>query len=400
MVHGLSIMLLFQIKHVVEYAQWTDEDGNVISTDWNALITPPAPGIQYVGVTSVIDDCRSITDEGTQKIAVYVDYAYAGKDIISDKAANGECGKSIVTLNAYDNYLSAEQNLFNGAWDGPTDIKIDYPGSWVGTTKTGTWSILSGNEINNCAGDPAKYYFDGDETKLTSTNPRATFTGEPGIYTLTYTLPALQGQSVGCSSDVQVEITTCENINFDGLNDHIFFTKDNYNLAGQGFSLEAWVKPNEISGTKTIISKRAASIPSGSGYDLSIKDGKISFSWGNGGNIVSASSIGIDRWYHIAVTFDGSTYKLYIDGIDDATKAGLSLLTTDFDCLVGAMDNTATIYENPVNFYNGYMQELRVWNKALTPEQLHQMMNQKIVESGTGGVIGEIVPVEVNGLSW
>jgi len=386
-------------SHVVEVIEWTDENGDPITQGWTATIVPKSPGLQYIGVTSLIDNCRSKDSIGTQSIKVYVDYAYAGKNIVSDDILNLECGKSIVTLNAYDNYLTANENDAKGAWDSsiPYYKLSDYPGSWVGTGKTGKWSILPEDEILNCNGDLAKYSF-GDDTK-----PNSTFTGEPGTYKLTWTIPPLLGQTVGCSSSVNVTITTCENLNFDGVNDHIYFTKDDYNLPNQHFSMEVWIKPNDVLGIRTILSKRGASINplgSGSGYDLRLQNGEISFNWGAGGNIVSPYNIGINRWYHIAVTFNGGTYKLYIDGIEVASKTGQALLTTDFDCLVGAMDNTASLDEDPVNYYSGYMQELRIWNKALTPEQLRQMMNQKIIESGTGGVIGEIVPIEVNGLSW
>ena len=382
---------------MVEVIEWTDQNGDPITTGWNVSIVPVSPGKQYIGVTSLIDDCRSVDDIGTTSILIYADYAYAGKDIVSDDvdATPGECGKSIVTLSAYDNYLSAFENDAKGAWDSSitTHVLSTYPGSWVGTTKEGTWSILLGDEINNCAGTPAVYSFGNVN------DPNSTFTGEPGTYKLTWTIPPQPGETVGCSSTVNVTITTCDNLNFDGLNDHIFFTKDDYNLPNQNFSMEAWIKPNDVSGTKTIISKRAASIATGSGYDLSIKNGIISFNWGAGGNIVSPNSIGTTRWYHIVVTFNGGTYKLYIDGIEVASKTGQALLTTDFDCLVGAMDYSAIVDEDPVNFYDGYMQELRIWNKALTPEQLHQMMNQKIHDN-SGAVQGDIVPIDINGLSW
>jgi len=50
-----------------------------------------------------------------------------------------------------------------------------------------------------------------------------------------------------------VKITDCEFIDFDGDNDFVDFG-DNYDLQGS-FSIEVWVKPETVNGTRTIISK-------------------------------------------------------------------------------------------------------------------------------------------------
>jgi hypothetical protein len=46
---------------------------------------------------------------------------------------------------------------------------------------------------------------------------------------------------------------------------------------------------------------------------------------GSSGNITLPSSYSTDRWYHLALTFGGETYKLYIDGIEVAKKTGQAL---------------------------------------------------------------------------
>ena len=70
--------------------------------------------------------------------------------------------------------------------------------------------------------------------------------------------------------------------------------------------------------------------------------------------------------------------------------------------MLGAMDNVdnSDPLSNATNYFNGWMDEFRVWNKALTPEQLHIMMNQEIEETGADEVKGVTLPIKINGLSW
>src|SRR5690606_26494994 len=117
----------------------------------------------------------------------------------------------------------------------------------------------------------------------------------------------------------------------------------------------------------------------------------------NGSNI-SASGITANRWYHIAVTFNGTQATLYVDGVQRTTISGFPSPTTNtFDMRLGAMSNGNNI---PVNYYNGWMDEVRIWNTALSIDQIRMMMNQEI-ENDDGAIIGSItgnqVPTGLNG---
>jgi hypothetical protein len=58
----------------------------------------------------------------------------------------------------------------------------------------------------------------------------------PGTYTPRWTVN-------GCASNVQVIINSCDQIDFDGVNDYITF-KD----TATGPSIEMWVKAGDLSG--------------------------------------------------------------------------------------------------------------------------------------------------------
>lgn len=328
------------------------------------------PGVHQYGGTALINGCRTYSAEGTVLINISVSYSYAGKNIEFTPA---ECGQNTVQLNAYDNFISANANAAKGAYIAPPGCTAcDDPG----TEDPGEWSWVRQGTTTSCI---PVFFSDRND-------PDATFTGGAGTYTLTWTVS-------GCSSDITVTITDCSEVNFDGVDDYVDFN-NNYDLNGD-FSLEVWVKPESVSGTRTIFSKRDANKPA-TGYDLKLNGDKISFNWNATESIVSPYPITTNSWCHIAVTHTGSLYNLYIDGILISKAGGATPAINTNNCILGANKSGS----NPVNYFNGYMQELRIWNKVLTPEQLHQMMNQKIKKSGTDNVIGEVVPIVINGLSW
>ncbi|SDX53624.1 LamG-like jellyroll fold domain-containing protein [Flavobacterium degerlachei] len=355
---------------------WTDENHNIIGTTNTHSETPVSPGVYNFAVTSFLNGCiYDITPSNTVYVPVNVNLAYAGKDVAILPV---DCGNNFVKLNAYDNRETADKNIANGAFDNNYQ-----PGTQPGTGATGKWTIKSTSTCGTGTFSP------------NDADPRATFTGESGTYVLTWT-------TGGCSDDVQIIFTDCKSINFDGVNDNITF-KGNYDLTNS-FSIEVWVKPNSITGAQTIFSKRDAN-NSATGYDLKLAGSIVSFNWNSTGTIQSNYSISTSRWYHIAVTFNGTTYRLYIDGIEVSNPSGITgtkPIDNDFDCILGAMDQTGSPPNKPVKYFNGWMDELRIWNTSLTPEQLHQMMNQEIITSLTvaGNVQGAIVPIDVNGLSW
>ncbi|WP_400078446.1 LamG-like jellyroll fold domain-containing protein [Winogradskyella sp. R77965] len=376
----------FPYTAIDEELEWTDEDGGVVATGSTVNVTPITPGIQEYGVTSLVNGCRANTDDGTEFVTINTSLAYAGQDFAPIAS---DCGQSTINLKAYDNTITAVQNFDLNAWEAGLytvpDIvagDTDYPG----TGEVGSWSII-GTSGGGCG---------TSATFSSNANPRATFTADPGTYTLRWTL------ANGCFDDVVININSCNDIDFDGTNDFVNL-KDNY-AVNSSFSIENWVKPNSVSGNHTILSKKNAS-DNTRGYVLNIENGIVKFNWFNtlgNGTIASQFAIDTSRWYHIAVTFDGTAYLLYIDGIDVGTVSGTTnppeTTTSIAEALVGALDNDIESNNNVINLYHGWMDELRIWNTTLTAAQIRQMMNQEIQDNTA--VRGVSVPLDVAGLNW
>lgn len=84
-----------------------------------------------------------------------------------------------------------------------------------------------------------------------------------------------------------------------------------------------------------------------------------------GGGLISSTLFAAEKWYHISVTFDGSKYVMYVDGVKDAELAGTE--GASFNQLELGMSWTS--YGNSQR-YNGRIAEVRVWDRALTTGEL------------------------------
>ena len=99
----------------------------------------------------------------------------------------------------------------------------------------------------------------------------------------------------------------------------------------------------------------------------------------NGDSIVlnSEEILQEDRWYHTATSFDGNTLKLFIDGVKVAeTNANLELNSSVTDLTIGQ--------EHQANghwyLFNGKLDEMTYWNRALNEEEIQAVYNQGAVD--------------------
>jgi len=293
--------------------------------------------------------------------------------------ANGCETQMTVTIEQPEQLLAVagpDQVLVCGLTSTSLQAQFDYEFAEGEEELFGKWSIVNG---------PAGGSFEDDN------NPITLFSGSQGTYTLRWNVPC------GASDDVKVSFSNCNTIDFDGKDDHIVFG-DNFNLTGD-FTIEAWIKqdPGKTAGIKTIVSKRDASDLS-AGFDLII-DNNIPKFRSNNSTLASQYPISTDRWYHISVINGGTNPGLYVDGILVSEDSPLVPTNLAHPFLIGAMYDSNTSL-TPVNYFHGWIEEVRIWNTAITKEQLHFMMNQKLQDIG-GKVQGLEIPIDVPGdLDW
>ncbi|MFS4471779.1 endo-beta-N-acetylglucosaminidase H [Chryseobacterium sp. T20] len=150
----------------------------------------------------------------------------------------------------------------------------------------------------------------------------------------------------------------------------------NLTLSGSALSFEGWIKPSSFKSASPYISSIMGTEVSDSNSaflrlgDASLANNKLQFVVSINNvqqKLASATALNANTWYHVAATYDGSNMKLYINGVLDATKAQTGSVNS-----TGAF-NVGYLYNTSRNF-NGKIDEVRVWKRALSQTEISQNM--------------------------
>lgn len=91
----------------------------------------------------------------------------------------------------------------------------------------------------------------------------------------------------------------------------------------------------------------------------------------DGGNYIGADTRGITvgNWYHIACTYDGTSASIYVDGElqNSVSMSGLLRVSTQH-ILIGANPTSP-----PSSFFNGSIDDIRIWNRALSASEIQDL---------------------------
>jgi len=85
-----------------------------------------------------------------------------------------------------------------------------------------------------------------------------------------------------------------------------------------------------------------------------------------GGRCFSSTHFKTNRWYLVSCTYDGSTFKMFVDGVEDAQTSG-SGKSTPFQRFELGM--SWGNYRSS-QFFQGRLCEVRVWDRALTSSEI------------------------------
>ncbi len=162
-------------------------------------------------------------------------------------------------------------------------------------------------------------------------------------------------------------------------------------------TLEAWVNPSIISSTKGAGILMKYVDPDETAYGIHLMPGgEVSFYLGATGvfssanQLLSSGSVPSDTWTHIVGTWDGTTKRLYIDGVLDASApfAG-PIHDTDEEVFIGATRGGGG---NTSGFLNGAIDSPAIHAVALTPAQIAtRFAEQADYDEGNPGVLPSTV---------
>ena len=181
---------------------------------------------------------------------------------------------------------------------------------------------------------------------------------------------------------------------FDGTDDYLSIP-DAATLDGNGtwseMTMEAWVKADVSQTGRIILAKWGPS--TSRSYEVGINstgNTQLFAAVDNGAYLetlyTDVNPLVPGTWYHVAATYKAGVVDLYINGVLDATRsnAGGTIKASADSLKIGARNPT------PERFFDGDIDEVRIYPFALTAEQINQnYLQSKDGLSGEARVVSE-----------
>jgi hypothetical protein len=206
------------------------------------------------------------------------------------------------------------------------------------------------------------------------------------------------------------DISNVRSLNFNGSSDYVNLPTGLMNGLTQ-WTVSGWVKADSLADNVSpfLGSNAANGLPA-----IRYKSGGYwqVYAWDGAASIISdlrsnyAPQTGV--WYHLVVTFDGSTGKLYSNGVDVSSGGSFSALTLRSDTTGVRIGGGAT---TSANAFDGLIDDVRIYNRALSAAEIRQLSSDEpatmlsenldsipgFTRSLTGGLVGYWRMDEVGG---
>ena len=160
-------------------------------------------------------------------------------------------------------------------------------------------------------------------------------------------------------------------LNFDGADDYAKVTSPTYlPSAAQPFTSSMWIKSTSSTSNLYLL-KWGVGGTSNTMNALIYQGGSGSFSHAFYSNDLNsgANTVTNGSWNHLVATFDGTTRKLYVNGVlKNSDTPTTPNVTAGQSLYIGS-------YSTPSNYFPGQIDDVRIYNYALTATQIKQLYN-------------------------
>ncbi|MCK1597287.1 LamG-like jellyroll fold domain-containing protein [Bradyrhizobium sp. 164] len=349
-----------------------------------------SPGTSYTYTVRARDAASNLSGQSAPASATTLtpDTTLPTATITAPTGSATVSGTITISANASDNVGVAGVTFLvdNVAVGGGEDTTSPYSISWDSSTLANGVHTITARARDNSGNTGVSL-----PVSITVSN-----TQTPGLVAA-YSFDEGSGTTAGDSSG-QSNLATLNNgvawiagkngraASFDGVNDFISIPNSaSTNISGNALTLSMWINPQALaSGDSVVIGKFWNTTMSSPYYQygLELRGGnQTDFYIGtSSGALVAAggTTLPFNQWSHLAITFDGAQVKTYVNGTLVNTQALSATITARGNPMrIGADASTA-------QFYKGALDDLRIYNRALTLAQVQSDMTTPVGNPTTG----------------
>ena len=179
---------------------------------------------------------------------------------------------------------------------------------------------------------------------------------------------------------------------FDGRNDYIEESQ-NIVLGLSQATIMSWIKLDTNFSNEGVIVGQDK-------FHIKINNSKRAAVEVNGVTLAlngSVNTLPVNKWIHIAAVFDGpnnsQTVRLYVNGELKDAKSESSSIQSSANTLFRIGRNPSA---NATDYFKGEIDEVRVFNAALTDDQIQKIVYQELKDSNFS--MGDIIPLNIPSL--
>jgi fibronectin type 3 domain-containing protein len=287
-------------------------------------------------------------------------------------------GTVAVTANASDDVgVAGVQFRLDGQNLGAEDTSAPYSVSWNTTTATNASHTLSA-VARDAAGNV------GTAADVTVTVDNTTPPPPSGLvaaYSMNAGSGATLADATGKGHTGTISGATWSAagkyggaLSFDGVNDWVTIADAADLDLTTGMTLEAWVRPTALGNSwRTVVFKESSSVA----YSLYAHDGSAApvteiVTGGAFRNARGTAALPLNAWSHLAATYDGAALRLYVNGALVRTLAVTGSMTVSTGVLrLGGNEIWS-------EWFQGLIDEVRIYNRALTQAEIQSDMNAAV----------------------
>ncbi|HYV92354.1 MAG TPA: MopE-related protein [Chitinophagales bacterium] len=181
-------------------------------------------------------------------------------------------------------------------------------------------------------------------------------------------------------------------LNFDGADDYVSCPDISSSFSTGQVSGEAWVYANSLVQWGSIMKNWTESTGGAFHFGLDAFSDQLGIyitqSNGSVVNVYDYFVLPAGSWHHVAFSADGSMLRLYVDGnqVGTPTSYDGTLYTGVSATFIGVKpgDSGTSPASSLPGFWNGSMDEIRIWNRGLSQSEIQEHMNCTLSGSQSG----------------